>query len=83
MWILLVNPGIFKLLDRIEFPQSFPGVALQDLQVLIVVQANVANSIDLIRKMLHLALISFDKILQHLLGANANFKVIHFLLKLH
>src|SRR3954469_13870233 len=31
--------------------------------------------------MLHLALIYFDKVLQRLLGANANFKEIHFLLK--
>src|SRR4051812_11574011 len=45
-------------------------------------KSNVANSIDFIRKMLHLALISFDEVFKHLLGANPNFKVIHFLLKL-
>ena len=31
--------------------------------------------------MLHLALIAFDKILQHLLGANANFKMVYFFLE--
>src|ERR1041385_5689194 len=31
--------------------------------------------------MLHLALISFNEIFKHLLGANANFKVINFLLE--
>src|SRR4051812_25384362 len=31
--------------------------------------------------MLHLVLISFDKVLKHLLRVNANFKVVNFLLK--
>src|SRR4051812_32680830 len=44
-------------------------------------KSNVANSIDFIRKMLHLVLISFDEVFKHLLSVNPNFKVIHFLLK--
>ena len=81
MRIILVKMFLLQFAVRMELSKTFPRLTLQYAKILIVVKRNVAHTVDLIRKVLHLALIAFNEFLQHLLGANGNFKMIDFFLK--
>ena len=70
-----------QTLQRIELVKSFPCSSANDAKMLVVVNGNVADTVDLIQHSLHLALIGFDKVLKHLLCSKRNFRVIARLLK--
>src|SRR3954466_2114129 len=51
-------------------------MTFKNTQILIVVDCNIAKSVNLISKKLHLALICFNVVFKHLLRPKINFKVV-------
>src|SRR3954469_7739728 len=64
-----------------ELTKPFPRVTLKHLQMQMIVDSNVANTIDFVSEELHLSLICFDEVFEHLLRANVNLKMMTILLE--
>src|SRR4051812_33948879 len=64
-----------------QLKQPFPRETVKHLQMQMIVDSNVANTIDFVSKELHLSLICFDEVFEHLLRANVYFKMMAVLLE--